>query len=776
MQDSIEEGIQHCQWCLSKRPGQEIENAPEAIRQWLVSAVTETADGLWWWKIGTNECWFSNRLKDMLGITNDELDGVYCHRSDIVHPDDVTRILKNAREHQVSGTPCLVELRLLTSNGYRWFEARGVTMSNEQGEQHFTGAIRDITTRRQTEQALENARDEAVQASRLKTEFLANISHEIRTPLNGVIGMTNMLLSTNLNVEQRHYARTIREAGQSLLSIINDILDLSILEAGQLRIESSDFDPATVVESVAQLLAPHAHAKGVVLIIHLSPKLPKLATGDEERLRQILFNLASNAVKYTEKGHVRIFATAEVSASKATLNIIVDDTGDGINDADMSKLFQSFVQLDGSTSRKRGGTGLGLAISQRMAKLMGGTISATSELHKGSSFTLTLPLLLPPNARDQEAKFSKEHFLVVHANQVVRDALVDMVHSLGGTTTAVADPEHIPSGLENFTSVLFPSVHLDNYGAALVERARLSKSAWPKLFIVRDISFTDGDDARQQLAQGFAAVVTLPFRRSQLLSAVDNRENMTAGRSSRGLILVAEDHPVNQEVTQLYLRELGFAADIVPDGASAIESITNSSRAYALVLMDCQMPGVDGYEATRAIREWERAAGSHTPIIAMTAHTMEGDRERCLAVGMDDYISKPIYPESLQRIVDKWINRTEAQKTAGPLYCPLDVDVATKRYGLNGLKKLLALYMDDIPGRCASIERAIATRNSAELTALTHAMTGASATIIAIRLKALCIELEVLANRQQWADIDDAYAAVKKELHCLSEFTESFVK
>lgn len=739
-------------------------------------AIAGSADGLWCLEVGTDECWYSPRFRELLGYSEENFPPLLSSWSEVLHPEDKETALEAVRNHLVRRQPYIIEYRLRTHSGeYRWFEARGQCTLDAKGQPvHLAGSIRDITARRLAEQELKLARDEALQASRLKSEFLANISHEIRTPLNGVIGMTNMLMRTNLNDDQIHYASTIQEAAQALLSIVSDILDLSAIEAGQLRIDPSEFDLSNTVESVAQLLAPQAHSKGLILATVVSPKVPPLVFGDEQRLRQVLFNLTSNAVKFTDSGSIGILADALPSddPSKLLVRISVTDTGIGIAAEDTAKLFQNFMQLDGSSRRKHGGTGLGLAISRRLVGLMGGEITASSSPGKGSTFSVTLPAtIVATKARQAPLKDKQIH--LVHHCELIRNSLGTILESMGALVTYSESIVDSLTRLDSCNALLLPSSVVEK-GDPGVQSIRAANNSGTKVILIRS---TDRDGDAEILPPGVAAaVLTMPVRRSQLTDALNrsvetstkSAQGSRAGKPARGTVLIAEDHPVNQQVAKLYLTEMGFQADVVPDGRSAIEALTNGNRSYALVLMDCQMPDVDGYQATRMIREWESGRGTRIPIIAMTAHTMEGDRDKCLKAGMDDYVSKPIYPESLQEIMDKWNKQ--------PVHQPLDVEAALKRFGDKGLKTLLRLFLDDVPTRLDNIEQALEAGNLVELANLSHGLMGASATIQARRLKTLSGELEIAARSGQLDEAKRLFSAQREEHELLKQLATSLLE
>lgn len=435
-----------------------------------------------------------------------------------------------------------VELPAQTRDG-REIPVEFTISVNRQGDAYiFSAFLRDISAQVEIEAALSAARDAAVEASQAKSAFLANMSHEIRTPMNAVIGMTGMLLDSGLTPEQREYASTVRTAGEALLELINDILDFSKVEAGELRLEISEFRLSTLIEEVADLLGPAARQKQLELTTELGGTCPQYVAGDPSRLRQVLINLVGNAVKFTERGGVELKVTdVGPGTGGELLRFEVSDSGIGIPAEAQHRLFQAFQQVDFSHKRSYGGTGLGLAISKQLIGLMGGEIDVDSQTGVGSTFWFTVSLPV-------------------------------------ATTAAVQVP---PAG--------------------------------------HSAGFSPNDGAVPAAA---------------------------------GRLLVVEDNAVNQQVAVLLLRKLGYRADVVTNGAEAVEAL--SSVDYAAVLMDCQMPHMDGYEATQEIRR-RQGPQRHTPVIAMTAAAMRGDREKCLAAGMDDYLSKPVRPDELAEVLKRWI-------------------------------------------------------------------------------------------------------------------------
>jgi two-component system sensor histidine kinase/response regulator len=664
----------------------------------------------------------------------------------------------------------------------------------------------DITERRATEAALVLAREEALEASRLKSEFLATMSHEIRTPMNGVIGLTTLLLGTPLDDTQRQYADGVHSAGQALLTVINDILDFSKLEAGKVELDISPFDPKILVEEVAGLVSESARAKGLELMAYCRADVPAKLVGDVGRIRQILLNLASNAVKFTETGEVAISVDVLAPGGDlAEVRFEVRDTGIGVDEADHARLFESFSQADASTTRRFGGTGLGLAISRRLTETMGGELGVISGLGKGSTFWFVLPLAtlaeFPGDAdAAAETNFSYsrlvgQRVLIVDDNATNRLVLESQLsgwrmvpESVPDAASALVTIREAAAAGRPFDIAVLDMCMPDMDGMELARAISADENLRATSLIM--LTSTPQLDRAELTAAGVRQWLMKPVRSSEFY---DRLMLLVAGSTpvspvrvpprpdptvpSRGLILVVEDNEVNQLVAREMVTKLGYRVQVVSDGAQAVAAMEGTS--YDAILMDCHMPVMDGFDATEAIRGMSGTT-SRVPIIAMTAGAQDEDRRRCLDAGMDDFLSKPVDMTALKETLEQWVHVGEPSQpvmqpeSEEPALDPARLDLL-RNLGPTGGQGLIPetahAFRREVDASLIALNYAIDQSDSEALKRAAHKLKGGAANIGALVAAALCAELENLVTsdvaglgRQLIARLESELARVDKAL------------
>ncbi len=676
-------------------------------------------------------------------------------------------------------------------------DMNAVIVSNQRDEIGELGtAFNHMMAQLKARRELERLVEESQAASKAKSQFLANMSHEIRTPLHGVIGMANLLLGTELNDRQRHYAQLVRSSTEVLTTLINDILDFSKIEAGKLELEAVEFDVHGVVEDVVELLYQKAIAKGVEIACEIDASVPRRIVGDSTRLRQMLLNLIGNAVKFTEKGEVILCVTRDASVSASVrLRFDITDTGIGIPPDRIGRLFQSFNQVDASTTRRFGGTGLGLAISKQLAELMGGEIGVESELGKGSRFWFSVNVkeaASAPATPQSNTALAGLRVLVAEPNASLRAILARQLGAAGIDCVAVGSDDEARRAVDEGEAfrVVIASQTMDG----LAEVSMLARERKIVAVLLGSGAAMEKPDALREA--GFDFALAKPVRREAMLvlltraigaaaeTATSSNSEASAKRWSRTVrVLVAEDNEINQIVAAEFLRKVGFESLIVKDGQEAVQAFTGAS--YDLVLMDCQMPVMDGFEATGAIRRHEKSMNSarRTPIIALTANASGADRGRCMQAGMDAYCGKPFNEQELLDTFARFLPDVAAvaSEPTAPKETVSAAPMENPPFTLSALRErctgnttlalsILEKFEVQLNQAAAQIEYSLQEGDAAEVARVSHSLKGAAGVLSAEALRSGLAELEQYGRKEELERAQSCFANLRREIERCADY------
>ncbi len=800
-------------WDITKqRQSQENINAANE-RFELVSKATR--DVIFDWNIVTDTVWASNEIFRSFGYTTETYSADLSWWKEKIHPDDCDSVMNELTEGMKQKTESISRTyRFRKADGsYAIVFSRGYIVYSTKGHPvRWIGSIHDITVLKKTECELKKALIKSEDSAKAKSEFLANMSHEIRTPLNGIVGMTDLALETELTAEQRRYLETVKLSCDSLLTLINDILDFSKIEAGKLDLSPVNFSLRDEIPGFLSPLALKASLKKLEMVFYLEKNVPDSLFADMHRFQQIITNLVSNAIKFTERGEVVLKAQLEsADEDEAVLLFSVTDTGIGIPADKLDSVFEDFTQADGSTTRKYGGTGLGLAITKRLVTMMDGKIWAESTEKKGSVFYFTIKVKLQESNKKQRfiplPVLDNTPVLVVEDNYSTSNCITKILENFNMKPVAVANGENAIGELKRaaYLGKPYPVVLMDislsgeMNGFEAAERIKQDKDLADTKIIVISMSQKLSDRERFALL-GVHQYFSKPFSQSDLLDSIQNilpasdktiyktlqnnthkAMSLMSNNTNTYKILLAEDNLVNQEVAASMLSKKGHTIVIANNGAEA--AALYNTEAFDLVLMDVQMPMLNGYEATARIRDIENVTGNYTPIIGLTANAMKGDREKCLEAGMDDYVSKPIKLNDLFAAIDRIkekINKDNIMEKQPPENLPLvnlDTILENLDWDYEVLESILEKFDSTVIAYMTSIETNAKKGNVSEIISLAHTLKGQCMIVEMERVVRLAEQIETLAMKNALAEINQLVPALKSELQSgLKALKEARVK
>lgn len=789
-------------------------------------ALDSARAGTWSWDIPKDIVQWDEHTNHLFGLKPNPFRGSYESFLNLVHPDDrklisdyIKKVLNESEEYET-------EFRVIyRDQSIHYLGIKGKVFSDKHGNPlRMMGVCWDITRRQLAENALRTAKtmaeklaEKAEEANKAKGAFLAAMSHEIRTPLNGVIGMTGLLLDTKLQPDQRNYIETIRISGEALLAVINDILDFSKIESGHMELEKSDFDVYNLIDDSIEIISALVHKKGLAVAADIDPKIPSWLNGDTARIRQVLYNLLSNAAKFTERGEILIKVSLLPSENDNTINLLfsVKDSGIGISPDILPKLFQPFYQGDRSASRRYGGTGLGLVISRRLIEIMDGKVGVESIPEKGSTFWFSVPLS-PATSPKPEFNYTvpqaltNKRILCVDALSLNRDIIKQQLErwrfhcdtaANGGEALAILEKSlatkipydlvlvdyampgmngielvHIVRQLRGLADV--PIMLLSSLGLTIPEA---------ELKTYRILGVLQKPIRQPKLFESIYSALTNNLEQLQLSLGLPNYFSTAKIHQKKSRLLLAEDNPINQQVALKILAKLGYQTDCVGTGYEVLEEIEKIP--YDLILMDCQMPDMDGYTAAEEIRKKEHGTSQHIPIIAMTAHALKGDREKCMLAGMDDYIAKPYEISVLAAKLEKFLCHKEIKSTTEESVCEskpvtppkdtvmLDMQRLHEIFGDNraDIQAFLTSYISSSRELLDDIKKGIQSKDEQLVKQQLHRMKGSSGNSGALELYNLSKDAEALVAQKNWDAVNAAYEGIEAAFLRLRQSVETLI-